>query len=372
MDLEKLIFGGAAMLFAFLIAFTMTPVARVIAYKIGAIDVPKDNRRMHKHPIPRLGGLAIFIGFTAATMAFADYTPAMLAIWFGGLIIVVLGIIDDVFRLNAWIKLAVQILVAFIAVWQGLTVEFINLFGHYIVFGVFEIPITILWVVGLTNAINFIDGLDGLACGVSAICAISLLLVTITTTGDGGSLVLIMAILTGACLGFLPFNSNPAKIIMGDTGALFLGYTLAVISIDGLYKFNTVMSFLIPLSIFGVPLFDTLFAIVRRLLKRQNPFTTGDRGHLHHRLIDMGFNQKQSVRILYAVCGILGIAALLIAHEMWLHAIGIILVGFIVYFINFMIVRNPKTVEQAGLGIPCPKDEKVEENETKTNTEECD
>lgn len=370
MDLEKLIFGGAAMLFAFLISFTMTPVARVIAYKIGAIDIPNESRRMHKTIMPRLGGLAIFIGFTVATIIFAEHTPAMLTIWFGGLIIVVLGMVDDVFRLNAWIKLAVQILVALIAVWQGLTIEFINLFGHYIVFGIFEIPITILWIVGLTNAINLIDGLDGLACGVSAICSVSLLLVTLTT-GDNTAMALVMAILAGSCLGFLPFNTNPAKIIMGDTGALFLGYTLAVLSIDGLYKFNTVMSFLIPLSIFGVPLFDTVFAFFRRLFNGKHPFKA-DRSHIHYRLIDMGFNVKQAVMILYAVCGILGIAALFISHEMWIPAIATILIGFIVYFLNFIILKNPVTRDQAGLDLPCPKDKKVDDNENETKTEKCD
>lgn len=359
MEVEKLVFGGAAMLFAFLISFTMTPVVRVIACKIGAID-PIDNRRMHKEPKKRLGGLAIFIGFVAATMTFAEYTPVLLAIWFGGLIIVILGMIDDVFHLNAWIKLAVQILVSLIAVWQGLTVEFINFFGHYIVFGVFEIPITMLWIIGMTNAINFIDGLDGLACGVSAICSISLLLVTLTI-GDNTAMALVMAILAGSCIGFLPFNTNPSKIIMGDTGALFLGYTLALLSIDGLYKFHTVMSFMIPLSIFGVPLFDTLFAIVRRLKNKQNPFTTGDKGHLHHRLINMGFNVRQSVMILYAVCGILGISALLIALEMWISAIAIIGVGFTVYVINFIAIKNPETREQAGLDLPSQNIEKDDE-----------
>lgn len=351
MNFDMLIYGGAAMLFAILISFTITPLVRVIAYKLGAIDVPRDNRRMHKVPIPRLGGLAIFIGFVAATMVFAEYSPAMITIWFGGLILVVLGILDDVFRLHALIKGVVQILVALIAVWQGLTIEFINLFGNYIVFGVFEIPITILWIVGLTNAINFIDGLDGLSCGVSAICSTALLLVTLTTS-DNWALALVMAILTGSCLGFLPFNSNPAKIFMGDTGALFLGYTLAVLSVDGLFKFHTIMSFLIPLSIFGVPLFDTFFAIVRRMRKGQNPFTTSDRGHIHHRLIDMGFNQKQSVRILYAVCGILGISAFMLAHERWIEAAAIIVIGLATYIINFLVLRNPQTREQAGLGLP--------------------
>jgi len=356
MDYVKIIFGAAGMLFAFLIAFTTTPVVRVIAFKLGAIDDPKrDDRRMHKEPTPRIGGLAIFIGFVSATMLFADYSPTLLAIWFGGLILVVLGILDDIFTLNTFLKLGVQVLVAFIAVWQGMTIEFINLFGNYIVFGIFEIPITVLWIVGLTNAINFIDGLDGLSCGVSAICSIALLLVTLTSS-DNGALALIMAIMAGSCLGFLPYNSNPAKIFMGDSGALFLGYTFAVLSIDGLFKFNMVMSFLIPLSIFGVPLFDTVFAIVRRTLKGQKPWTA-DKGHLHHRLINMGFNQKQSVHILYAISGILGISAIMLANEMWIKTIGIIIIGIIAFVVNYFIVKNKKTRDLAGFDLNGKNDE---------------
>ncbi|MCL2517565.1 MAG: undecaprenyl/decaprenyl-phosphate alpha-N-acetylglucosaminyl 1-phosphate transferase [Oscillospiraceae bacterium] len=357
MDIVKIIFGCAGMLFAFLIAFTTTPVVRVIAFKIGAIDDPKrDDRRMHKEPTPRIGGLAIFIGFVSATMLFAEYSPTLLAIWFGGLILVVMGVLDDIFRLNAFLKLGVQILVALIAVWQGMTIEFINLFGHYIVFGYLEIPITILWIVGLTNAINFIDGLDGLSCGVSAICSISLLLVTLTTS-DNGALALVMAIMAGSCLGFLPYNSNPAKIFMGDSGALFLGYTFAVLSIEGLFKFNMVMSFLIPLSIFGVPLFDTVFAIIRRTLKGKNPFTTPDKGHIHHRLINMGFNQKQSVHILYAISGILGISAIMLANELWIKTIGIIIIGVATFVINYFIVKSQKTRDLAGFDFGVKSDE---------------
>lgn len=351
MDIIEIIYGASAMIFAFLIAFTVTPAIRVVSYKLGAVDVPKDDRRMHNTPIPRLGGLAIFISFTAATMIFGKFTPAMTAIWLGGCIIVTLGALDDIYKLHALIKFAVQLVVALIAVWQGITIEFINLFGNYIVFGIFEIPITIIWIIGLTNAINLIDGLDGLSCGVSAICSLALLFVTLSTHGDTG-VALIMGILAGSCLGFLPFNSNPAKIFMGDTGALFLGYTLAILSLDQLFKFQAVMSFLIPLSIFGFPILDTAFAIIRRALKGKNPFTTPDRGHLHHRLIDMGFNQKQSVSILYAICGILGVAALMISNEAWIKAGCIILIGLSVFIITFFIIRNSKTREQAGLGLP--------------------
>ena len=348
-----LIYGIAALVFAALIAFTMTPVARVLAFRIGAVDVPRDNRRMHKTPIPRMGGFAIYFAFTVTTLLFCEYTPQMTALWFGGLILCVLGIFDDVFQLNSWMKLIVQIAVAFIAVWQDVTIEFINFFGTYFTLGWLEIPVTVFWIVGLTNAINLIDGLDGLSCGVSAICSLSLLLVTLTMADTSSAL--LTAILVGSCVGFLPFNTNPAKIFMGDTGALFLGYTLALLSIGGVFKLHTLMSFLIPLSIFGLPLFDTAFAFLRRIFTGKNPFK-GDRGHIHHRLIDMGFNQKQTVGILYAVCGILGISALMFTSEHLEKAGIIILLGFAIFAINFFIIRNPRTRELAGIKLP-PMDE---------------
>jgi len=342
----QLINGFVALILAGLIAFTTTPFVRLFAYKIGAIDVPRDNRRMHKHPIPRLGGLAIFTAFTVTTMLFCDYSPIMPVLWFGGLVIVVLGVLDDVFRLNALLKLVVQIAVAFIPVSQGFTIEYINFFGKYINFGVFAIPVTVLWVVGLTNAINFIDGLDGLSCGISAICSLSLFFVTLVMAEPESAL--LTAILAGSCLGFLPFNTNPAKIFMGDTGALFLGYILAVLSIGGLFKFHAVMSFMVPLSIFALPIFDTVFAVFRRILHGKSPFAP-DRGHLHHRLIDMGFNQKQSVYILYSICGILGISAVLFTGENFVRAIVLILVGLAIFFGNLALLKYPQETHKVML-----------------------
>lgn len=348
MQLNDLIYLIVAVALAGLIAFTTTPAVRVLAYRIGAIDVPKDNRRMHKKPIPRIGGLAIFVGFVISTLVFCNITPELIAIYVGGLILVVVGIIDDIFRINAWIKLAAQLGVAFIAVSQGVVVEYINFFGKYVHFGIFSIPITVLWIVGLTNAINLIDGLDGLACGVSAICSLSLLIVMILK-GEF-AVALMTAAIVGACIGFLPFNSNPAIIFMGDTGALFLGYTMAVISISGVFKLHTVISFMIPLSIFGLPICDTACAFIRRILHGKSPFTA-DRGHLHHKLIDMGFNQKQSVRILYAVCAILGTSAIMFTEEHFSRAIIIIASGFAIFLINFLIVRRSGERGKMGLGL---------------------
>ncbi|MBQ8248826.1 MAG: undecaprenyl/decaprenyl-phosphate alpha-N-acetylglucosaminyl 1-phosphate transferase, partial [Clostridia bacterium] len=280
-------------------------------------------------------------------------TPELIAIYVGGLILVAVGVIDDVFRISAWIKLIAQIGVAFIAVSQGVVLEYINFFGKYIHFGAWAIPITVLWIVGLTNAINLIDGLDGLACGVSAICSVSLLLVMLLK-GDL-TVAMITAVIVGACLGFLPFNSNPAKIFMGDTGALFLGYTMAVLSVSGVFKLHTVISFIVPVSIFALPILDTTFAVFRRISHGKSPFSP-DRGHLHHRLIDLGFNQKQSVAILYAICAILGTSAIMFTEGNFGRAAIIIAVGVAIFLVNFIILRHASVRGKMGLDLSDPVD----------------
>lgn len=347
MNYIDILYGVAAMVCAFLIAFTTTPAVRVLAYKMGAIDIPTDNRRMHKKPVPRLGGLAIYLGFVLTTFVFSDVSPTLITVWIGGSVIVLLGILDDILRLKATVKLVVQIGVAAIAVWQGLAVERITLAGRTIEFGNWAIPITILWIVGLTNAINLIDGLDGLSCGVSAISAISLLLVSLVL-GENPATTVLIGILAGSCLGFLPFNSNPAKIFMGDTGALFLGYTLSVVSITGVLKMHTIVSFVIPLLIFAFPILDTAFAFTRRILHGKSPFSP-DRGHLHHRLIDMGLNQKQVVAILYSLCAILGLSAIMFTADKLWRAGLIVAIGLVLLIINFALLKNPNTREQTGI-----------------------
>ena len=330
-----------------LIALTVTPIVRVFAYKIGAVDIPKDNRRMHKKPMPLLGGLSIFLGFTISWLLFCDITPSMVAAWLGGLLIIIIGILDDKYALNAWIKLIGQIAAAAIAVgFGGVQIDHINLFGNYIHFGVLAIPITILWIVGMTNAINLIDGLDGLACGVSAISSTSLLIVTLMHADL--EVAMLTAILTGACIGFLPFNRNPAKIFMGDTGALFLGYMLSILSIIGVFKTTAVVSFLIPVIIFGYPLFDTVFAFARRILQGRSPFSA-DRGHLHHRIIDMGFNVRQSVSILYCICSILGILAIMLSEQRAIASLVILVVALIIGLFNYALIKNKNTRTLTGL-----------------------
>ncbi len=343
---SELIYSIAAVITAILLAFCTTPLVRVLAFKINAVDRDGGKRRMHKEPMPRIGGLAMFFAFFVSTAVFCDITPALVAVWLGAFVLVITGILDDIYNLNAWLKLFIQIAVAFIPVLLGVQIHFFSIFGDYLILKALSIPITILWVVLLTNAINLIDGLDGLSCGVSLICSLSLFVIAILN-GEY-AFALITAILAGSCLGFLPYNQNPAKIIMGDTGALFLGYTLSVLSIDGLFKVHTVVSFLVPLSIFGLPLFDTCFAFTRRILRGQSPFKA-DRGHLHHRLIDMGFGHKVSVRILYSICAILGISAILMTEETMIPAIVIFLVGIIIFIITYFVVKNPETRKLWGI-----------------------
>lgn len=351
MDTIKLIYSITAVICAALIAYTLTPPTRVLAFKIGAVDVPLDDRRMHTKPIPRIGGLAIFLSFVLSTMLFCEFSPELASIWVGGGIIVILGILDDIYRLQAGLKFVVQTLSAVFAVMNGCVIDHINIGGEYIMLGTFSYPLTVLWIVGLTNAINFIDGLDGLACGVSLISSVSLFFVLVLH--GGGEYAVITAILAGACLGFLPFNSNPARIFMGDTGALFLGYALAVISVQGVFKLHAVLSFIVPLMVFAFPILDTAFAIVRRLLAGKSPFTA-DRGHLHHRLVDMGFTQKESVNILYAICGILGLVAVFCTEAMFsngraVKSLCVAGIALLIFLVNFIIMKNPDMRKHSGL-----------------------
>lgn len=327
---------------AIVVCFAMTPLVRSFAVRVGAVDVPKDNRRMHDHPIPRQGGLAIFLGFLVAVVLFADLDRQVQGILLGSVIIVTVGAIDDIVPLPALLKFFIQILAAGVAVLFGVRFEFIaNPFfwtgTTYINFGVWSIPITIFWIVGITNSINLIDGLDGLACGVSAISSLTFLAITIVLRQF--NVAVLLAAILGACLGFIPYNFNPAKIFMGDTGALLLGYVLSTVSVIGLFKFYTIISFTVPLLALALPIFDTCFAIIRRLLKGQNPMSP-DRGHFHHRLIDMGLSQKQSVAVLYAISAVLGLSAVLIATSGAMKALILAFAFCVAIIIGITLLRS--------------------------------
>ncbi len=304
----------AALLTAALVALISTPVVRSLAFRVGAVDVPKDNRRMHNHPIPRMGGLAIFFGFILSVLIFIPLTPELRGMLLGSVVIVILGILDDIFALPALPKFFVQIGAALIAVLEGNRIDFLsnpNIFSQDLFWelGLLAVPITVFWIVGITNAVNLIDGLDGLACGVSTISSMTLLVIALVM--EEPDVAILMGALSGACIGFLPYNLNPAKIFMGDTGSTFLGFILAVVSIQGLFKFYAIISFAVPFLMLGLPIFDTCFAILRRVSHGQSPMAP-DRGHIHHRLIDMGFTQKQAVAVLYIISAILGLSAVVL------------------------------------------------------------
>ena len=313
---------AAALSASFLIALILTPVVKNLAVRMGAVDDPRKDkdpeRRMHSNPIPRMGGLAIALAFLLSTLIFlpilgeeyGNYRGMLL----GAVIVVVLGVFDDIYDLRAKFKLGVQIMAALIAVLSGNQIVALsnpNVFSSepYWILGWLSIPVTVVWIVGMTNAVNLIDGLDGLACGVSSISSLTLLVIALIL---GEPIVAILvAALAGGCLGFLPYNMNPAKIFMGDTGSTFLGYILAVISVQGLFKMYTLISFVVPFLLFGLPIFDTCFAFIRRIAHGQSPMHA-DRSHVHHRLIDMGFSQKQAVAVLYVITAILGLSAVVL------------------------------------------------------------
>lgn len=304
----------AALLVSIIVTLITTPLVRDLAFKFGAVDVPSDGRRMHDHPIPRMGGLSIFFGFILSVVIFLPMDRPLRGMLLGSVIILVLGIFDDIYALPAKPKFVIQLFAALIAVLEGNTISVLsnpNVFSQnpYWDLGILSIPVSVLWIVAITNAVNLIDGLDGLACGVSTISSMTMLVIALTMTD--GPVAILMAALTGSCIGFLPYNLNPAKIFMGDTGSTFLGFILAVVSIQGLFKFYTIISFAVPFLMLGLPIFDTCYAILRRLSHGQSPMVA-DRKHIHHRLIDMGFSQKQAVAVLYMISAILGLSAVVL------------------------------------------------------------
>ena len=316
-------------LVGFIISFAATPIVKAFAEKVGAMDVPGEARRVHDHPIPRMGGLAIFLGFLLSVLLFVPMSRPLEGILLGSVIIVATGAVDDVVSLKAWVKLLLQIAAACVAVYYGVRIDVlgnINIFSSndYVTLASWSVPITVLWIVGITNSVNLIDGLDGLAVGVSTISSLTMLVIALLVADS--SVAVVLAALVGACIGFMPYNLNPAKIFMGDTGSLLLGYVLATMSVLGLFKFYAVVSFAVPVLAIAVPLFDTIFAFFRRLIHGQNPMHP-DRGHFHHRLIDMGLSQKQAVAVLYTISAILGLAAVVITTSGELKAL-ILILGF--------------------------------------------
>ena len=342
-----------AILVAFGISIAVTPAVKAFATKVGAIDVPDHKRHIHSHPIPRMGGLAIFFGFLLSVLLFADITIEVRGILLGAIIIVATGALDDVISLKAWTKFLVQIIAAVIAVAHGVVIRVMmnpNVFSksESVLLGWLAIPITILWIVGITNSVNLIDGLDGLAVGVSTISCMTILVVALRVAEP--NVAIIVAALAGACIGFMPYNLNPAKIFMGDTGSLLLGYVLSTVSVLGLFKFYTVVTFVVPVLALAVPLSDTLFAFTRRICHGQSPFKA-DRGHFHHKLMDLGLSQKQAVAILYAISAVLGLAAVTLttsgAMRILLLVIALVIALAVWAYVGNTVKHHPHPAETA-------------------------
>ena len=345
-----------AFLLAFITAFMITPKTIKLAKKLGAVDNPKDERRINKVVMPRLGGVAVVCGFLVSisyllisltlenqiNLVEGNYHLKLCGFFIGMLLIVVTCFIDDVKSLSAVTKLTVQIIAACIVVASGIRIDITNIsffqrFGDSTNFlHTVSTIVTIGWIVGITNAINLIDGLDGLSSGISIISCVSMLIVFALSGSPVVSIILITSLI-GALVGFLPYNLNPAKTFIGDTGSNFLGYSLAVISILGVAKTYTALVVVLPIIILGLPIFDTLFAIVRRIVKNKSikGIMKPDAGHLHHKLVAKGFTQKQAVLILYGLSASLGMFAIILFDSgIWkalsfaLLVIAIVAIGY--------------------------------------------
>ncbi len=295
---------------AFVIAYFSMPVVIRLAHRLGAIDQP-DHRKVHQTAMPRMGGMAIFLAFIIVMLLLVKVSGPFIGIVIGAAIVFLVGLLDDMYQLSAWVKLIGQIIAASIAIYFGVIIHFVNNpFDGLLALGYLSIPITFLWIVGITNAINLIDGLDGLAAGVSTIAAVTMGIVALM---QGQSLVAMAAfVLAAAILGFLPYNFHPARTFMGDSGSNFLGFTLACLAVTGVAKSTAIISLLLPIVILGIPIFDTFFAIFRRIYKKA-PIFMPDKDHLHHRLLALGFPHRKTVLIIYAISSFFGLTAIFLS-----------------------------------------------------------
>lgn len=350
-----------AFLLAFIVAFMATPYTIKIADKIGAVDIPKDKRRMHTKKMPKFGGPAVILGFIVSMIYLIiimsiegsldlfteqEYGKKLLGVLLGVVAIAITGIIDDIKTLKPWQELLGQVIAAIIVVAFGTQIEHLNIPFLYRVglSDVFSTIVTIVWIIGVTNAINLIDGLDGLSSGISLISCISLLIIFLMNGSPMIATVIVTA-MSGAVVGFLPYNFSPAKTFIGDAGSNFLGFMLAVVSILGVAKTYTAAVIVLPVIVLGLPIFDVMFAIIRRIAKGKSikAVFKPDKGHLHHRLVEKGFSQKQAVLILYGLSASLGMFAIILFDSgIWkaLSFLLMIVATVAIGYRNFMKEQN--------------------------------
>lgn len=329
----------AAFAVSFAITLFTTPIAKKIAFKLKAVDYPR-ARGMNNEPVPLMGGLAIVAGFMGAMVLLSPFIAELHSMRFvgfiiGGIIIVVVGMFDDVYELSAKFKLLIQIIVAIIVVCTGTKLDFI-MWPMWEYLKPFASVFTVIWIVGLINAVNLIDGLDGLAAGVTSIASVCL---TILCILSGNVLAtIICTCLAGASLGFLPRNFAPAEIYMGDTGSTFLGYVLAVSSCIGVFKSYAILSILLSVLAMALPILDTSFAMIRRAINHQ-PIMSPDRGHLHHRLVDSGYSSKQAVVCLYCLSLGSSAIAVVIALQDYRATVTVLLI-FLIIILMLIVYRK--------------------------------
>ncbi len=338
-------------LLAVIVTALVTPLCILIAPRIGAMDIPKDKRRIHKKPMPRFGGVALFLGFLTAFCWFDQISEQQAGIIAAAAVIMIIGIVDDIKGVPAKIKLLGQIACA-VLLWfatlrfSGMA-NFFPIGPDYIVFPVWlSMMVTVFWIVAIINTINLMDGLDGLAAGIVLIASLSIAYISNYTERDVNC-IMILAV-AGACTGFLFYNFNPAKIFMGDSGSMLLGLLLASVSLvgDTPTKSVTLFSATVPVILLVLPIFDTSFAILRRTVKHR-PIFEADKGHLHHRIMAMGFGQRRTVLVLYSISGIMAMAGILWTMKMKGQALILALIAGVLIFIflGIGIDENDKIAE---------------------------
>ncbi|MDD4028061.1 MAG: MraY family glycosyltransferase [Bacilli bacterium] len=333
------------LLVTFFASFAITPLIRKIAFHIKCVDKP-NKRRVNIVSMPTLGGLAIFISFLIGIMFFCDKTIEMIPILIGGSIIIILGIIDGINPIRARYKLVGQILAALVVVLYGNTIiQNITAFGYVINFGIFSYPITVFFIVAMINAINLIDGLDGLAAGISSIYFLTIGIIAVILNKIGGIDIQLSFIMLGATLGFLVHNFYPAKIYLGDTGSMFLGFIISIIALLG-FKNVTLTSLIVPILILGIPIFDTVCAIIRRIIKRK-PIGEADKQHLHHQFLNMNYSHRTTVLIIYMINILFALASIIYILKnrnlgIFIYVVILVIVVWIITQTSIIIEKNKK------------------------------
>ncbi len=329
----------------FLFVAGIIPYIRKLAFKIGAIDVPRD-RHIHKKKMPKLGGLAIFFGFLLGYMIFGTHSSIMNAILIGSFLIILTGVLDDMIELGPLTKLVGQIGAASVIAFYGqILLHDVSAFGFYIDFGILSYPITILFIVACINCINLIDGLDGLSGGISSIYFLTIGIIA-TMQGKFGLDFVLAFIMLGSTLGFLVHNFYPATIFAGDSGSMFMGFIISVIALLG-FKNVTMTSFIIPLLILAIPILDTIFAILRRMIKGEN-IAKGDKFHIHHQLLNRNFSQKTTVLIIYIMDMLFAFASIVYVlkdRTLGYFIYGLLLIIIVAFVLKTNVIADRETLK---------------------------